>query len=69
MRLAESIARFENHRRKANELREQDISNYLVFTTLRTATDIHSCAVPHAASHGNSTDSRLCLENPSDGAS
>ncbi|GIV19965.1 MAG: hypothetical protein KatS3mg023_1716 [Armatimonadota bacterium] len=34
MRLAESIARFESHRRKAYDLKEQDISDYLVFTAL-----------------------------------
>ena len=34
MRLAESIARFESHRRKAYELKEKDSSDYLIFTAL-----------------------------------
>ncbi|GIV17595.1 MAG: hypothetical protein KatS3mg022_3030 [Armatimonadota bacterium] len=34
MRLAESIARFESHRRKARELKEHGISDYLTFTAL-----------------------------------
>ncbi len=34
MKLAESIARFENHRQAASNLKEKDLSDYFVFTAL-----------------------------------
>jgi uncharacterized protein YutE (UPF0331/DUF86 family) len=34
MRLADAIARFENHRQRAYQLNAQDISDYFIFTAL-----------------------------------